>query len=171
MTWQQERGGGWQWQQYGTSSSNGGGTAECNSAQHRSCKPGDQATGASGLARPAKQWRWSVQKKCRHSGIKISYASALSTTRVQSVVWNDDQATNRSTRHRSCATTATSLCGKLSVWSALTGRCISVWRGHAADQTVGTTTHSSLDMGVQPLEASRKTVGTATQVSSDRNSE
>ena len=77
MTWQQGIGG-WQWQQSGASSSSVV-HRKCNSTLPRSWKPGDQAPGASGRARTARQWVvWT--KEVQALRVKKSYAAALSTT-------------------------------------------------------------------------------------------
>ena len=82
MTWQQGIGG-WQWQQSGASSSSGG-TPHVQQYSAKELEEWRSGTWSEWMCTNCQTVGWSGQKKCRHCGVKKSFAAALSTTRVQS---------------------------------------------------------------------------------------
>ena len=123
---------------------------KCNSTQPRSWKPGDQAPGASGRARNC-QTVVSGQKKCRHCGVKKSYAAALSTTKVQSRSGWTQPKPNSSSQVSAAATSGgtTKICmwKRSSTSKPKSGRayCRVFWvrRGHTANQASGESSQQS----------------------------
>ena len=160
MTWQQERGSGWQWQQCGTSFSNGGAPL----VQKHTVKELE-------AWRSGNWTKWTctncqtVGWSCVHCGVKKSYASALSTTSLHSWIGWTQPKTNSTSQVaqqlQSVEAQLPSVCGSD---QAQTGHSLVVPSADSSGSGEGTRqikqvkkALSSLDMDVPALEASRTT--------------
>ena len=143
MTWQQGTGG-WQWQQSGASSSSGC-APQVQQYSAKELEAWRSGTWSEWTCTNCQAVRWSGQKKCRHCGVKKSYAAALSPTKVQSWSgWTTETkqlVTGLSATSSSGGTTTICMWKRSSTGKPKPGNAYSrvflVRGGHTANQTSG----------------------------------